>query len=218
MFEWPSFAAYLDGVRHPREGIVALLADLAEPGAPIGSREVLSALFEDGALVNEVEALAPRFDHVGLVAPAGLGLCTVREILDASAFRRHIRAFRSTVLASELTLSLGRPVDVMVVQASADAPAARWPMIEIFVADLPAVQIEELVANEFGCHVALELAPNASLGRIREVLHLRGQLESSSMHGPVSNDEIRSSVLFFDVPGRELARRLEFIAPETAEN
>jgi hypothetical protein len=219
MFEWPRFAAHLNGVHPPEERVVSLLADLAEPAAAASAKDVLSALFEDGALVNEVEVLAPLIHHVGVVAPADLGVDTVGKMLRRSPFRHQVREFKSAVLAKDLSLRFGKCVDVIVVQGSVDAPAARCPSVEIFVADLPAAELDALVTHETGCHVALALAPNGSLGRVLEVLHGHGCWEIPLMRGgPLPNYEIHSSVLYVDVPGRERVRRLEFIAADSAEN
>jgi hypothetical protein len=137
-------------------------------------------------------------------------------MLGRSPFRRQLRQFRSAVLAKELSLRFGRRVEVMVAHGKVEGPRASCPSVEIFVADLPHAAIDELVSGETGCHVALALEANSSLGRVLEVLHAHGRWETPFMRGgPMHNDEIHWSVLYIDVPGRERSRRLEFIAPDT---
>jgi hypothetical protein len=137
-------------------------------------------------------------------------------MLRRSPFRSRLRTFKSAVLAKELSVRFNRRVDVMVAQGNIEARAASCPSVEIFVADLPRPEIDELVSRETGCHVALALAANSSLERVLEVLHAHGLWEIPLMRGgPLPNYEIHSSVLYLDVPGRERSRRLEFIAPDS---
>lgn len=198
--------------------MVSLLADLGESMPTTSARDVLLALFQDGALVDALERLAPRMHHVGLIAPPDLGVGTITEVLSRSPFRNQLRKFKSVVLAKDLSSRLGRGVEVMVVQGSVAAPSTRCPSVEIFIADLPAQEIENLVVQETGCHVALALAPDGSFDRVLEVLHAHGCWEIPLMRdGPLANYEIHSSVLYVDLPGRERTRRLEFIASDTPE-
>ena len=216
MFEWPRFAAHLDGIRSPKDRVGSLLADLAESVPTPSAKDVLSALFEDAGLVNAVQHLASRIDHVGFVAPPDLGVAAVADILSGSAFRHQLRTFKSAVLAKDLSSRFGRGVDVMVMQGNAVMPSARFPSVEVFIADLPAQEIENLVVQETGCHVALALVANSSFARVLEVLHAHGCWEIPVMRdGPLANYEIHSSVLYVDVSGGERTRRLEFIAPDT---
>jgi hypothetical protein len=213
MFEWPRFAVHLNGVRSPEERVISLLVDLAAPMPTPSAKDVLSALFEDGSLVDALARLAPRIHHVGFVAPRGLGVAAIEELLRESPFRDGLRTFKSAIFAKELSSRLGREVEVMVVRGSAGGRPARCPTIEIFIADLPAQQLDDLVAQETGCHVALALDPDVSLDRVRHLLHARGCSEIPLMRdGPLANHEIRASVLYVDVPGLERTRRLEFIS------
>jgi hypothetical protein len=213
MYEWPKFAAHLDGRRAAQDRVGALLADLGEPMPVPSARDVLLTVFQDGALVDSLQRLAPRVHHVGLIAPPDLDVPAVAGLLRCSPFRHQLRRFRSTVLAKDLSSRLGRDVDVMVVQGTMTAPETRCPSVEIFVADLAKREIENLVVEEAGCHVALALAPDGSLDRVLETLHEHGCWEIPLMReGPLKNYEIHSSVLYVDVPGPERTRRLEFIA------
>jgi len=162
--------------------------------------------------VDAMERLAPRLHHVGFVAPPEIKAAAIEEVLRESPFRDQLRKFKSEVLAKELSSRLGRDVDVMIVQGSVTAHPARSPAVEIFIADLPPEEIENLVVQETGCHVALALEPNGSFDRVRQVLHAGGCWENPLMRdGPLVNHEIHSSVLYVDVPGRKRTRRLEFI-------
>ena len=218
MFEWPRFAAHLDGGHAPAERVASALAELARLPAAPRAGDVLASLFDDADLVQALERLAPHVDHVGLIAPPGVGVTEAVDILGRSPFRSRLREFRSTVLARDLSLRLGRRVDVKVVQGNAGAPAVSYPAVEVFVADLPAEQLAGIVAAEIGCHVALALAPQASLAQVLDVLHAHGWRENPLMRdGPLTNCEIHSSLLFVDVPGGERTRRLEFIASAAPE-
>jgi hypothetical protein len=212
MFAWPRFAPHLCGVRSPEKRVASLLADLAEHMPTSSAHDVLSTLFEDGVPVDAVERLAPHMHHVGFVAPPEIEAATIEEVLRASPFRNQVRTFKSAVLAQELSSRFGRNVDVVIVQGSVAAHPARSPAVEIFVADLPAEELERLVARETGCHVALALDPSSSFDCVRGVLHAHGCWENPLMRdGPLVNQEISSSVLYVDVPRRECTRRLEFI-------
>jgi hypothetical protein len=213
MFEWPRFAAHLNGIRSPAERVVSLLADLAEPMPTPSARDVLSALFEDRSLVDAVAQLAPRVHHVGFVAPRDLGAVAIEELLRESPFRSQLRKFKSAILAKELSSRLGREVDVMILQGRVAGHPARCPAVEIFIADLPAEELESLVAQETGCHVALALEADGSLDQVCRVLHVHGCWEIPLMrNGPLANHELRASVLYVDVPRGERARRLEVIS------
>jgi hypothetical protein len=219
MFEWPRFAAHLDGSgRPPEKRVGALLAELGEWAFPPSAKEVLRTLFQDPALADAVGLLAPRLHHVGLIAPPRLDPAAIESEMRASPFRNQMRKFKSVVVARELSARMGRSVDVMVMRGSLGTPSVGCPSVEIFVADLPANEIADLVADEIGCHVALELAPNGSLARVLEVLHAHGRWEIPLMRGgPLTNHEIHSSVLFVDVPGEARTRRLEVIAADAPD-
>jgi hypothetical protein len=212
MFEWPRFAAHLDGVRPPEERLLSLLVGLAEPARTPSAKEILSALFEDRSLVRAVERFNPRMHHVGFVAPNALGVAAIEEVLRKSPFRGPLRKFKSAILAKDLSSRFGREVNVMIVQGSGTGNHARCPAVEIFIADLPHEELEGLVAEEAGCHVALALEPVGALDRVVHALHAHGCWEIPLMrNGPLANHELRASVLYVDVPGRERTRRLEFI-------
>lgn len=218
VFEWPKFAAHLDAGRTAADRVRGLLDALAVARPAAGADEVLVELFGKGALADEIERLAPRLHHAGLIAPPGIDIAEVAELLGDSPFRGQVRRFKSAVLAKDLSARLGRNVNVMVVQGNAAAPASGCPSVEVFVADLPASEIDRLVAGETGCHVALALAPDASLARVLEVLHAHGRWEIPLMrNGPLANYEIHSSLLYVDIPGLERMRRLEIIASDATQ-
>jgi hypothetical protein len=177
------------------------------------AKDVLCAFFEDEDLVDALGGLAPRMHHVGFIAPRELGIATIEKLLRGSPFRTRLSQFKSAILAKDLSSRLGREVNVTAVRGTVNGHAARCPAVEIFVADLPPEVIENLVAQETGCHVALTLDSEASLDRVRQLLHARGCAEIPLMrNGPLANREIRAAVLYVDVPRRERTRRLEFIA------
>ena len=211
MFGWPRFAARLSGRGSSEEAIASLLGELGEPTPAPSATEVFSALFEDGRLVAALAGFAPRVDHVGFVAPP-VGVAVIESLLERSPFRHRARRLKSTVLAKELSVRMGRDVEVTLLHASAAIPA-RFPAVEVFVADLPTAEVGGLVAAEFGCHVALAVGPDGSLDRVRRVLRANGHFEVPLMRdGPLANDELRASLIYVDVAGRERTRRLEFIA------
>jgi len=213
MFQWPRFATRLRAGGSPEQRVASLLADLAEPMHIPAVRDVLTALFDDDTLVGVVERLAPRVDHVGFVAPAKIGAGAIEELLRESPFREQLRAFRSAILVQELSCQLGRKVDVTIVQGRVAGRATRSPAVEIFIADLAPQEIERLIMEETGCHVALALESAGSLEPVRAVLHAHGCWENPLMrNGALVNQEIHSSVLYVNVPGHERTRRLEFIA------
>ena len=212
MFEWPKFAAHLCGGRSPELRIASLLGDLAESLATPSATDVLLALFDDHTLVHTVKRLAPLVDHIGFVAPSYIGVAAIEEVLKESPFRERPRTFKSAVLVKDLACRLGRDVDVTVVQGNLGGRGTRAPGVEVFVADVAAHEVERLVAQEAGCHVALALDSSHALDCVRTVLHAHGRWEIPLMrNGPIVNREIHSSVLYVDVPGPERTRRLEFI-------
>ena len=143
----------------------------------------------------------------------GFKIYRIEEVLADSPFRSRLRRFKSAVLAKELSSRLARDVAMTIVQANAAECRARCPAVEIFIADLPPAQVEDLVAQETGCHVALAIAPDVSLDRARDLLHAHGRLEIPLMRdGAIANPEMSASVLYVDVPGHERTRRLELIA------
>jgi hypothetical protein len=217
-YEWPKFAEHLTAVeRSPEDRLRSLLASLGASGSTPDAHEVLATLFDDISLVDDITSLGPRLHHTGLVAPAALDVGTITNVLRESSFGEHIWQYESVVLAKDLSSRLGHRVDVSVVQGSAAAPSARCPAVEVFVADLPATTLRELVERETGCHVALELESGEALGRVCDVLHAHDCWEIPLMRGsPLTNREIGFSLLYVDVPGGGRTRRLEFIAPSKA--
>lgn len=213
MFEWPRFAAVLQSEGpEPAERLDQLLALL---GAAIDSKSVLSAFFEDGSLNAQLAALAPRVHHVGFLAPAGLSVAQVVEQCRASGFSEEVRTFESEVWAREIANRFGRTVEVTIVQGFPDCSSPDYG-VEVFVAELANAEIEALIAEEAGCHIALELEPGRSLDDARELLNEYGPREPIwTMHGPRANHAIRAQVLYVDVSASALVRRIEFL--EVAE-
>ncbi|MGH7898957.1 MAG: hypothetical protein ACREQQ_13460, partial [Candidatus Binatia bacterium] len=207
----------LEGARSGEAGVLSLLDDLGRPMATPSANDVLASLFEDASLVDAVGRFAPRVHHAGFIAPRGLGARAVEAVLRKSPFRDQLTTFKSAILAKDLSCRLRREVEVVVVQGSVAAREVRCPAVEVFIADLPPQTIDGLVSEEIGCHVALALEPDGSIDRVRHVLHAHGCWEIPLMrHGPLANHEIRASVLYVDVSGRERTRRLEFITSRWA--
>lgn len=208
MFQWPQFCAVLSSGGTPAERFGRLLDHL--DSLP-DSEAVLSALFEDRALITRLAALAPLVHHMGFLAPAGLSAASVEEQCHASAYAANVRSFESEVWAREISNRFGRPVEVTIVQAFRDDPARYG--VEVFVATLPDHEIDSLVADEAGCHVALAIRPGGSFDDAFELLHahhLYEQVEIQS--GPAFNEAIGAQVLYIDVPSPARSRRLELLS------
>jgi len=104
-------------------------------------------------------------------------------------------------------------LDVYVVNGCTSSRLVRCPEVEVFVVELPPAELEVVVRQEIGSHVALELAANASFEDILDSLHAHQCWELPLMRrGPLTNREIHSRVLYVDVAPRGHTRRLEFIA------
>jgi hypothetical protein len=211
MFAWPAFSAHLHRGGPPAQRVAALLADLAA-AEPRTAEDVLGAAFADAALVAAVGGLARRRHHVGFLAPSGLDVGAVERVLAASPFRREVRAYASTVLVRELSARLGRPVEVAIVHAYSErGPSAGG--VEVFVANLASACLDDLVAAEFGCHVALEVDSAGALDDLRRRLHAHGCAENPLMrHGALRNGAMHSAVLYVDTAPGARPRRIEFIA------
>lgn len=214
MFDWPRFSVHLCADRPPGDRLASLLSELAEPVVSEPDvKQVLEALFDTEALVDGLRTYAARLHHVGLLAPPGLGVAAVDEVVASSPFRARQGTFKSVVLAKDLSVRLGRHVDVTVVKGCTPSRSVRCPEVEVFVAELPYVELEAIVAQEVGCHVALELHPDASFEGILALLHAHQCWELPLMRrGPLTNREINSRVLYVDVVRQGCTRRLEFIA------
>jgi hypothetical protein len=206
-FGWPRFRELLGRPGAPRERFARLLASLAGGAAP-PAEAILRAVFDEVAVVGALARLAPVVDHVGLVAPAGLSADVIEDALRRSPFARRMRRFRSEVWAREVSQRFGRAVEVTIVQA--------WGKdlgVEVFVAALRDVELDELVAEEAGCHVALALDPRASFDEVRALLHAHGHYEPALMRGgPSTNAAIDARLLYVDVERRGVTRRLEIIS------
>jgi hypothetical protein len=214
MFEWPRFAAHLCGQGSAEDRLTSPLSKLAEPlASEPDAREVLTALFDEEALVNALQPYAVRLHHVGFLAPPRLAVATVEALVAASSFRERRRTFKSAVLAKDLSARLGRDVNVAVVNGRASSRTVRCPEVEVFVADLPPAELDAIVNQEMGSHVALEVAASASFESILDLLHAHHCWELPLMRrGPLTNREINSRVLHVDVGRQGHTRRLEFIA------
>ena len=190
---------------------------MCELGEPLSSEpdvgEVLEALFVDRALIDGLRAHAARLHHVGMLAPSGLDVAAAGEAVAASPFAARLGTFKSVVLAKDLAAHVGHAVDVSVVSGFASSRPLRFPEVEVFVASLPATELEPVVAEEFGCHVALELRADTSFPAVLDLLHAHRCWELPLMRsGPMTNSEIKSRVLYVDIEREGRMRRLEFIA------
>lgn len=214
MFEWPRFAAHLCSDRSPKDRLESLLRELGEPlTAEPEAGEVLESLFSDRALIDGLRAYATCLHHVGILAPPGLDLAAAGEAVAASPFAARLKTFKSVVLAKDLSAHVGHCVDVSVVNGFASSRPLRFPEVEVFVASLPAAELEPVVADEFGCHVALGLRADTSFPAVLDLLHAHRCWELPLMRsGPLTNSEIKSRVLYVDVERDGRMRRLEFIA------
>lgn len=208
MFEWPQFCTVLSGNGTPAERFGRLLDHLdSEPD----SEAVLSALLGDRALITRLAALAPLVHHVGFLAPAGLSAAGVEEQCRESAFSANVRRFESEVWAQEISIRFGRPVEVTIVQAFRDDPARYG--VEVFVAMLSDHEIDALVADEAGCHVALAVRPGGSFDDACGLLQAHRLCEQKQIqHRPAFNAAISAQVLYIDVPSPTRSRRLELLS------
>lgn len=199
--------APLEGGR-PEEGLAGLLARIAasRPGSP---RRILDDFFGEGALADSLASLVSGVDHVGRLAPFGLGVEEVRRILLGSVYHRGLRTFPSRILSRELSARLGRPVPLTVVEAHAAPGAAAIPGIEFFVAELADPSIDDLVRNGHGSHLALRLSPDA---RLEDVVDALAAHSWAGAVGPQANADAGISLLYVDRRGGGRPGRLEFLA------
>lgn len=199
----------LVGGRSP-EGLESLLARIAasEPGS---ARLILEGFFGEGALAESLESLVSGIDHVGRLAPAGIGVDEVRRGLLDSPYDRGVRTFPSRVLAAELSARLGTPVPLTIVEAHAAPGSTAIPGVELFVADLPSHRLADLSRRGHGSHLALRLAPGARLSDIVDILAAHAWPIAI---GPQANEDAGISLIYVDGRAGSRQGRLEFLTAE----
>jgi len=174
---------------------------------------VFADFFGDDPIAARLAPLVVRVDHVGAIAPFGATIADAESALLSSPFRHGSRRFRSRILAADLSERLGHPVAADVMEARTDGASEPRLGFEWFVTDLPGHELEGLIREELGCHVALRLSPGV---RSRDVHRILGEPTGGSgatVALPMrTNDEIGIRLLYLDRPaegGR--VRRLELL-------
>lgn len=176
-----------------------------DPGPP---HECIAGFVSDPAAVRQLAGLVAGIDHVGFLVAPGTSLAAARAALFASPYSVSPREFPSRILGRDLSATLGRPVDVSVVSGRSRPGASPIPEVELFIAAAAGDDLEELVAAEYGRHLALRLAPGVRVEEARQVIL------AAAGEGPEvrSNPEIGVSLLYLQgrrADGRY--RRLELV-------
>lgn len=182
---------------------------------PPGASRLLRDFFGAGhPLAGEIGARVTRLDHVGAIAPAGSTLDDAEAALRASGFTAGTRRFRSRILAADLSERLRRSVRVDMVESWSGPDAGLRLGFEWFVADLPPDELELLVREEFGCHVALRLAAGVRTEEIHAIASRASLDPAPTLVTPIrANADIGVELFYLDrtdESGR--VRRLELVA------